>query len=80
MTKKNNSFVHCPAFADKIIDKIGAGDSFLATLSLSLASKLNTELSMLIGSLSASINIENFANKNSLDKTKILKSLINLLK
>ena len=77
---KTNSFIECPAFAKEIVDKTGSGDNYLSTLALSLSSKIDLELSMLIGSLSAAFNVENYANEKFLDKSKMLKSLIHILK
>ena len=31
---KNNYFINCPAFTNKIIDKVGAGDAFLSIFHL----------------------------------------------
>ncbi len=78
--KNKNVFHECPAFAKNILDKVGSGDNFLSTCALSLSSKADIELSMLIGSLSAASNVENFANKYFLDKTSMLKSIIHVLK
>ena len=78
--RKRNFFIECPAFAKNILDKVGSGDNFLSTLALSINAKADLDLSMLIGSLSAASNVENFANKEFLDKTKMLKSLIHILK
>ena len=36
MVEKNNKITFAPAFANKIIDKVGAGDAVLAMISLCL--------------------------------------------
>ena len=49
----NNQYYHCPAFADKIVDKIGAGDAMLAVLSCALKKEFSPNLALFFGSLAA---------------------------
>ena len=56
------NYINCPAFANKVIDKVGAGDSFLSLFSLGIPGKNNTILSMLLGSIAGAYNVENIAN------------------
>jgi len=78
--KKNNKFKLSDAFAKKSIDKIGAGDSMLSLIALSLKSGLIEELALLIGSLAAAHSVETIGNKEAVNKLKILKSIEHLLK
>ena len=77
---KENSFKFSDAFAKKAIDKIGAGDSMLAIVSLCLKSKFSNDLSLLIGSLAASFSTETMGNKEPISKVKILKSIEHIIK
>ena len=77
---KENSFKFSDAFAKKAIDKIGAGDTMLAIISLCLKSKFSNDLSLLIGSLAASFSTETMGNKDPISKVKILKSIEHILK
>ena len=77
---KSKKFIHCPAFAKNIVDKIGAGDTMLALLSLCVFKKLNSKLSMFISSLAAATNVQTEANSLILDKTSIIKSAESYLK
>jgi bifunctional ADP-heptose synthase (sugar kinase/adenylyltransferase) len=45
---------NCPSFNSKPIDKIGAGDSMIAILSILLKNQINPSISLLIASLVAS--------------------------
>ena len=72
--------INCPAFANKVIDKVGAGDSFFSLFSLGIPGKNNTILSMLLGSIAGAYNVENIANSKKLDKQYLLKYLDHLLK
>ena len=77
---KDKSFIYSDALAKKIVDKIGAGDSMLGLIALCLKSGLSKSLSLLIGSLAASFSTETVANKETITKVKILKSIEHLLK
>jgi rfaE bifunctional protein kinase chain/domain/rfaE bifunctional protein nucleotidyltransferase chain/domain len=78
--KKNNKFYYCDAYAKTAIDKIGAGDAMLAIISLCLKYGLNKDLSLLIGSLAGAHSVETLGNKETVNKTQILKSLESTLK
>ena len=73
--KKNKKFNFCEAFADTVVDKIGTGDAMLSIISLCLKTKMNNELSLLLSSLAAAQSIETIGNKETIDKTKILKTI-----
>jgi rfaE bifunctional protein nucleotidyltransferase chain/domain len=70
----------CSAFANKIVDKVGSGDSMLSLVSLSVKNKIDKDLTLLIGSLAAADSVEHFANKSSFKKVTLLKNLEHLLK
>ena len=71
---------HCPAFNSKPIDKVGAGDSMLAILSVLLKHKIDPSVSLLIASIVLSIVVNNIGNKYSINKIELEKSLEYLLK
>lgn len=78
--KKNNKFNFCGAFADDVVDKIGAGDAMLSIIALCLKNNLTEDLSLLLGSLAAAQSTETVGNKDSVSKNKIIKTLEHLLK
>ena len=78
--KKNNKYNSSQAYADSVVDKIGAGDAMLSIIALCLKSGFTRELSLLIGSLAAAQSTETIGNKDSVNKIKILKTLEHLLK
>lgn len=78
--KKDNKFNSCGAFADVVVDKIGAGDAMLSIVALCLKNKMSKELSLLLGSLAAAQSTESIGNKDSVSKYKIIKTLEHLLK
>ena len=65
---------------EKIIDKVGAGDTLLAFVSLLFdRAKKNNDISFFISSLAAAENIKDFYNSARLDKNLILKKIMHLL-
>ena len=77
---KENKFVICEAYVKTAIDKIGSGDAMLAVIALCLKSGTNRELALLIASLAGAQSVAIIGNKESIDKTQILKSLDSILK
>ncbi len=78
--KKTGEFISCPAFAGKIIDKIGAGDSLMSLLSPLLKQKLNKDLILFMSSLAGAHSVETMGNSKRIDKLKILKASQYILK
>ena len=70
----------CPSFNSKPIDKIGAGDSMLAILSVLLSNKFNPLTSLLIASLLSSIVVNNMGNSYAASRIEIERNLQFLLK
>ena len=77
---KNKKFERCEAFAKKIKDKVGAGDTLLSILSLCLSKNMDLNLSILIGSLAAAYSVESIGNKEFIQKSKLVKSIQHILK
>ena len=78
--KKINKYFYSDAYAKTVIDKIGAGDTMLSLVSLSLKYGLNFNVSLLLSSLGAAQSVETIGNKYFLNKNKILRHLENILK
>ena len=78
--KKKNVFIECPAFASKIVDKVGAGDAMLALLSATLRAGYDEKFSLLIGSLAAAHTVESIGTGNSVNKETILRTIQHILK
>ena len=77
---KNKKFYNMDAFATKVVDKIGSGDTMLALLALCLKNKLDKHLSLLIASLAGSQAVGNIGNKYLVDEIKLKKSIEHILK
>ena len=77
--KKYNKYL-CPSFNSKPIDKIGAGDSMIAILSILLKNKVSPDIALLISSLVASNVVNNIGNNYSANKVEIERTLEFLFK
>jgi len=78
--KKNKKIDYCGAYAKTAVDKIGAGDAMLSIISMCLKCKFDKDLALLTASLAAAQSVETIGNKESINKTQILKNLENILK
>tara|TARA_A100001011_G_C14321313_1_gene850814 strand:- start:2084 stop:3613 length:1530 start_codon:yes stop_codon:yes gene_type:complete len=78
--KKTKKMHYCPAFANKIVDKIGAGDTLLAVITLLLYNKCDIDLSLFISSLCAAETVESIGNSNSVIANNILRKIDHMLK
>ena len=61
--RKNLPPVHCPAFVNKAVDKVGAGDAMLSLVSLGIKQKINPEILLFLGSVASAINVNSIGNK-----------------
>jgi rfaE bifunctional protein kinase chain/domain len=80
---RNGSFIinkklkisYCPAFANKIIDKVGSGDAMFSMISLCKKANIPNDLTILFGSFAAATSVETIGNGFYLDKKYFLKQL-----
>lgn len=78
--KEKNAFYKCPAFASKIIDKVGAGDSLFSIYSLLSTLNIDKYLSLFISSVAAARVVETIGNSVNIDKTYLMRTLQHMLK
>ena len=78
--KKYKKIYKCPAFASKVVDKIGSGDAMLALLSICLQKGYDKSFSLFIGSLAAAQSVETIGNSKRVNKVQMLKTIEHLLK
>ena len=78
--KKFKKYYYMDAFASKVIDKIGSGDTMLSLISIFLKLGLDKTYALLIGSLGASQSVSSMGNKNLIDKIKLIKAVDHTLK
>ena len=75
-----NFFLHCPAFATNVVDKVGAGDAMLAIISLCLKSKVPDDLSLFLGSLAGAAAVGNIGNSRFIEKKQLMRQVEFLIK
>ena len=77
----NEKSLQCPSFTNKkVIDRIGAGDTFFSFASLSMWTKLPNYFLLLIPTIAAGEKISFLGNNFSLTKNKLISLLKNFLK
>ena len=74
-------FIYSPAFAKKVVDKIGSGDSFMSIFSIMNKCFPNdVRLSLFLSSLATTQVLEGFGNANLIKLTNLLKATKYILK
>ena len=74
------NFTYCPAFAKKILDKVGAGDAMLAISYLCVFRKLDPKITLFLGSIASAYTVENIGNKKNISYDYLTRSVEFLLK
>ncbi|MBI1883213.1 MAG: adenylyltransferase/cytidyltransferase family protein [Chlamydiae bacterium] len=78
--REEEGFLSCPPFANKVVDRIGAGDTLLAITSAAFGAGLPTDLSLLLGNLAAAEKVGVMGTGQAISKIGLLKSIDTLLK
>ncbi|MBF0550750.1 MAG: adenylyltransferase/cytidyltransferase family protein [Deltaproteobacteria bacterium] len=73
-------FLQVPAFAQNIVDRVGAGDAFFAVTSLAAVQSVPAEVIGFIGNVVGSLAVEGLGNKKATDKLSVKKYITSLLK
>lgn len=73
-------FYTVPALSSRVIDRIGAGDAFLALSALCLAKGISGEIAVFVGSVAAAMDVQIVCNREPLDPVAIKKYVSTLLK
>jgi sugar/nucleoside kinase (ribokinase family) len=76
----NDESFRVPALSSKVVDRVGAGDAFLALSATCLGSKVKPEISVFIGAAAAAIDVQIVGNKTTINSVDLEKYLIALLK
>ena len=72
---KNNDLIECPAYANNVIDRVGAGDSMLSIISLLIKIGATKDLTLLLGSFAGAASVETIGNSTFLKKKNFLRHL-----
>ncbi|MBK8870679.1 MAG: adenylyltransferase/cytidyltransferase family protein [Elusimicrobia bacterium] len=77
---QKGDFHQSPAFAVKVLDRIGAGDAVLALTSLCAVAGVPPDVSAFLGNLAGAQAVTIIGNKTSIDKALLLKAAEAMLK
>jgi sugar/nucleoside kinase (ribokinase family) len=69
-----------PAFATRVVDRVGAGDAFLSVTALAAALKAPDEILGFIGNVVGALAVEIMGNRKSIDKQSVKSLIVSLLK
>ena len=71
---------YAPALSTKVLDRIGAGDAFLALAGLCLGGGLPAEVAAYVGSVSAALDVQIVCNREPVSSVALFKYITTLLK
>jgi len=77
--RKDEGFSACPAFAVKVVDRMGAGDSVLALTSILAANAVPADILSFVGNLAGADAVSMVGNESPIDRIKLLKSITSLM-
>lgn len=79
-TTDNNFLSKSPAFADNIVDTMGAGDAFFAITSLLVKAECPEVMVPFLGNVFAGLKTKIIGNKNAVSKANFIKAVRSILK
>ena len=77
---KEEGFTACPAFAVKVVDRVGAGDAVLALTSVMAANSTPADVISFVGNLVGADAVSIVGNRRSIDRINLMKSITSLMK
>jgi len=69
-----------PVLSTKVLDRIGAGDTFLSLAGLCIGGKLSPEIALFVGSAAAALDVQVVCNRESTSPVNLYKYITTLLK
>lgn len=79
MFAEGHGIVRCPALAQVVVERIGAGDAVLAISSVALACGMAPELTSVLGNLAGAQMVAVMGNSASIRKSRLVESVRHLL-
>jgi len=73
-------YVNVPAFANNIVDRVGAGDAFFAITAMVSALNVPNEILGFIGNIAGALAVEVVGNKKPIEKMAVKKFITSLMK
>jgi len=77
---RQGGIVEVPAFAQKVVDRIGAGDAFLSITALAAYLQASAELIGFVGNIVGALAVGIVGNQKAIDKDSVEKFITSLMK
>ncbi|PCI42196.1 MAG: cytidyltransferase [Rhodospirillaceae bacterium] len=77
---KANLFHEVPALSSRVVDRIGAGDAFLALSALCFGKGMDTSVSVFVGAVAAAMDVQIVCNREPIHSSALKKFVTTLLK
>jgi len=77
---RDNGFTETPAFADHVIDPVGAGDAFFAFAAPAYAARVPDEIIPFVGNVAGSLATQIMGHRDVVELADVLKFMARLLK
>ena len=78
--RKLGAIHYVPALSSKVLDRIGAGDAFLALAGLCLGGGLPSEVAAYVGGVSAALDVQIVCNREPINSISLFRYITTLLK
>ncbi|MFN8535729.1 MAG: PfkB family carbohydrate kinase [Dehalococcoidia bacterium] len=78
--RQDQGFVECPAFAIKVVDRVGAGDAVLALTTLAAARGCPSDVIGFLGNVVGAQAVTIVGNARSIDRIALIRTIETLLK
>ena len=75
LIERSGKSIYAPAFANKVVDKVGAGDAMLAVISLCMKIKMPNDLALFLGSLAGATAVESIGNSRFITKDQLIRQI-----
>jgi sugar/nucleoside kinase (ribokinase family) len=77
---RRSGFHSCPALADKVVERVGAGDAVLSVTSPAVAAGVSPEIVGLLGNLAGAQAVSVMGNRRSISKAALVERVRDLWK
>ena len=78
--RDQNTIHKSPILSTKVLDRIGAGDTFLSLAGLCLGGGLKSEIALFVGSAAAALDVQVVCNRKPIIPVNLYKYINTLLK
>ena len=77
---ESKSLHSIPVLSTKVLDRVGAGDTFLSLAGLCLGGGISSDIALFVGSAAAALDVQIVCNREPVTPVNLFKYLTTLLK